>query len=199
MMQLDMFEGRTAAGPLFNHTPKGGAQASPVRTPAPRTLPRTGGELLAQSHSRCSRCEATGHATLYTWHADSDELLCHPCNAGKLGFAAIPNASGVYHESAERITLPRDVKNWQGVSVAEIDLLDLGPHWIFSTSYQLYGGDCRGSFSPLTNHPSNRAASRAAALDAAKATLREAMEGVDNKDARRVLAWLDELDRSALL
>lgn len=179
-----------------DHTPA--PAHAPEVTPAPPSQ-RTGAELVAQSRSCCARCEAVGHPHDYTWHEDTQELLCHPCNADKLVYGATPNPAGVYCEGAERITLARDVKNWQGVSVAEIDLLDLGPHWIWATSYQLYGGDCRGSFSPLSDNPRKRAPTRDAALDAAKAQLSAAMEGVDNKDARRVLAWLGELGQVALL
>ncbi|MAY78574.1 MAG: hypothetical protein CL802_13545 [Citromicrobium sp.] len=173
-----------------------GGATEPTK-PASPPLPRTGAELIAQARSCCGRCSQTGHPHDYTWHKDTKELLCPPCNAGKLGYRATPNKHGVYLEPTERLALPRNKKGWQGVDTAEIELIDLGPHWLWSTGYEL--SSFSGSHSPLSDHHATRAPTRAEALSAACDHLRRKLEGTDHADARAILAWLKTLDQDALL
>ena len=122
----------------------------------------------------------------------------HAPASAATGTAPQPNAHGVYRPG-ERLALPRQVKGWQGGNLADIELLDLGPHWIWSTAYQLHAGDMRGMAQPLHDREEQRAPSRAAAIGAAAAHLRSRLEGLDNADARRVLAWLDGLGQGEML
>lgn len=115
----------------------------------------------------------------------------------------IPNKHGVYTEPTEHLFLPRNVKGWRGVNTADIKLADLGTHWIWATSFQMYGGDCHGSSSPLmdieTPVRTCRAPTREAAIAAASDELRRRMEPkTDVADARAVLAWLDSLNPDQL-
>lgn len=112
---------------------------------------------------------------------------------------AQPNENGVY-EPQECLTLPRDVKGWKGMPTAEIELIDLGPYWLWATRFQLMHGDLWGSASPLIDDcprrfMSRRAPTREAAVDAAGAYLRERIgpRSGESADARRIIAWLDEL------
>ncbi len=162
-----------------------------------KPLPRTGAELIAQSRACCGGCSATGHPCHYKWHADSQQLLCPPCNARKLGYLATPNRSGVYLEPTEYLAPPRK-KNFHGLDIADIRLMNLGPFWIWATGFQLRGGDCRGSHSPLSEAHGGKAGSRTAAITAASAQLRGYLEGCDNADARAILAWLATLGASLL-
>lgn len=106
------------------------------------------------------------------------------------------NEHGVY-EADETMELPRAVKGWQGMGIAEIKLADLGAYWIWATGYQMFTGNWEGAFSPLSDHPrfaENRMPTREAAIEAASAYLRKrlgsrAVEG--DADARAVMAWLD--------
>lgn len=122
----------------------------------------------------------------------------HAPASAATGTAPQPNSHGVYRPG-ERLALPRQVKRWQGDNLADIELLELGPHWIWATCYQLHGGDMRGAAQPLQDLPWCRAPSRAAAIGAAAAHLRSRLEGLDNADARRVLAWLDALGQGEML
>ncbi len=110
------------------------------------------------------------------------------------------NENGVY-QADETLELPRAVKGWRGGPIAEIDLADMGTHWIWSTGFQMWGGDMWGSSSPLmdlepTPFSTCRAPTREAAIELASAQLRKnlakrAEEG--DRDARAVIAWLDTL------
>lgn len=103
------------------------------------------------------------------------------------------NQFGV-HEADETLVLPFDRKGWRGVPTAEIELRDLGTHWIWSASYCLMSGDHQGHFSPLTDHPRYRQPTRQEALDAARADLRAPMDGRDSRDAKRIVQWLEGLN-----
>ena len=105
-----------------------------------------------------------------------------------------PNRHGV-RTPQERLQLPRDMKSWRGCSVAEIELADLGTHWIWATGFQMMTGDCWGSGGPLVDHPSHRSSTREAAIEAASAHLREKVgKRVGTyPDARRIMDWLDGL------
>lgn len=107
---------------------------------------------------------------------------------------AAPNTNGVY-EPDEHLSLHRDVKGWRGCPTAEITLADLGTHWIWATSFNLMTGDCWGSSSPLWNDERHSQPSRAAAIEAAASHLRHRLSrrAADCPDARRIMAWLDQL------
>ena len=114
------------------------------------------------------------------------------------------NQRGVY-EPDERLSLPRATKGWRGCNLADIKLGDLGTHWIWATSFQMYTGDCHGSSSPLMDLPHGRgigcrAPTRAAAIDAAASYLRERLtpRAEHCADARAVLAWLQTLNPAQL-
>lgn len=110
------------------------------------------------------------------------------------------NKFGVYQPD-ETLELPRPDKGWRGGPIAEIDLADMGTHWIWSTGFQMWSGDMWGSSSPLmdlepTPYSTCRAPTREAAIELASAQLRKnltkrADEG--DRDARAVLTWLDTL------
>lgn len=105
------------------------------------------------------------------------------------------NENGVY-QADETFELPRAVKGWCGVALAEIRLADLGTHWIWETGFQLHSGDFWGSGGPLTNHERYRAPTREAAIEAAATNLRKSLgaratEG--DKDASAIMAWLETL------
>lgn len=205
MSQLSLFDAPTATRPpkpdsamlLAMSTDHRQGGAVPPTKAAPLPLPRTGAELVMQSRSCCSLCSETGHPCHYKWHADSQQLLCPPCNARKLGYLATPNRSGVYLEPTEFLAPPRK-KNFHGLDIADIRLMNLGPHWIWATGFQLRGGDCRGSHSPLSEAHGGKAASRAEAISAASDQLRGYLEGCDNADARAIRAWLKTLDGGLL-
>lgn len=105
------------------------------------------------------------------------------------------NEHGVY-AADEILDLPRAVKGWCGMGLAEIRLVDLGTHWIWATGFQMHSGDFWGSGGPLTNHDPYKAPTREAAIEAASANLRKSLstraEGGD-RDASAVMAWLDSL------
>ncbi|WP_447724674.1 hypothetical protein [Sphingomonas koreensis] len=105
-----------------------------------------------------------------------------------------PNAHGIY-EPTENLALPRDVKGWRGCNTADIDLANLGTHWIWSTGFQLMNGDCWGSAGPLWNDERHSAPTRDAAIDAASADLRARLVSRSDEyaDVRRIMAWLDRL------
>lgn len=110
------------------------------------------------------------------------------------------NEHGVY-TADEVLELPRPVKGWRGMGLAEIRLADLGTHWIWATGFQMHSSDFLGSSSPLTNHEptpySNcRAATRQDAIAAASANLRKSLSkraAEGDRDAAAVMAWLDTL------
>jgi hypothetical protein len=109
------------------------------------------------------------------------------------------NEIGVY-EPDERLSLSRPVKNWRGGPLGEIRLANLGTHWIWATSFQLWSGDCWGSSSPLmdvdhTPHTNHRAPTRETAIEAASARLRKSLSdrATSCRDARAVIEWLDTL------
>jgi len=107
------------------------------------------------------------------------------------------NENGVY-EPDERFELPMPKKGWRGCPLAEIEIADLGTHWIWAVSYQMMTGNCAGRGSPLTDFDrpwgTSRAPTRDAAIAAATADLRiSMMKRGDCRDARAVLAWLDTL------
>lgn len=104
-----------------------------------------------------------------------------------------PNEHGVYGEPTERFTLPRGKKGWQGVDAAEIRLLDLGTHWIWATRFQLFSGDSQGEYLPLCDEPHCRAPDRKSALAYAKVRLVQRLQGKDHPDAKRIMAWLQEI------
>lgn len=103
-----------------------------------------------------------------------------------------PNAHGVY-EPGETLSLPRQVKGWQGGNLADIEIINLGRYWLWAASYQLHGGDWRGSAAPLKDGAAYRQPTRAGAIAAAATCLRQLLEDHDNADARRIIAWLDGL------
>ncbi len=103
-----------------------------------------------------------------------------------------PNAHGVY-APGETLSLPRQVKGWQGGNLADIEIIDLGPYWLWAVSYQLHGSDWRGSAAPLRDGAAWRQPTRAEAIAAAATCLRQLLEDLDNADARRIMAWLDGL------
>lgn len=100
------------------------------------------------------------------------------------------NKYGVY-EPDETLSLPR--KGRGGVSVATIQLADLGPHWIWATSFQMSGGDYWGKFSPLKDQPNHREQSRVVAIKAAAADLRRNLSSRADPDAKSIMAWLETL------
>ena len=109
------------------------------------------------------------------------------------------NAHGVY-EADEVLQLARPLKGWRGGPIAEVCLANLGTHWIWATSYQLWTGDCCGSSSPLmdmepTPFSTCRAPTRQAAIELASAQLRKSLtpRAAECRDARAVLEWLDTL------
>lgn len=105
------------------------------------------------------------------------------------------NENGVY-EPDEVFTLDRDVKGWRGVPNAEIELRDLGTHWIWSASFALFGGDHLGSFHPLHDDDErHRAPDRGTALYCARAELARRLteRAKEPGDARRIMVWLDTL------
>lgn len=104
------------------------------------------------------------------------------------------NEHGVYQPD-ERLTLPRPVKGWRGGPIGEIDLADLGTHWIWATGFQLWGADCWGASSPLCDRDRYRAPSRDAAIQAACAYLRAKVgpRAGECKEAKAIVAWLDTL------
>jgi len=110
------------------------------------------------------------------------------------------NEHGVY-TADETLELPRMVKGWRGVQLAEIRLADMGTHWIWATSFQMFSGDCWGSSSPLVDRDPTplstcRAPTREAAIELASAKLRRCLSGradEGDRDAREVIAWLGTL------
>lgn len=110
------------------------------------------------------------------------------------------NEHGVY-EADETLELPRAVKGWCGMGLADIKLANLGTHWIWATGFQMHSGDFWGCASPLsdhepTPHSNHRASSREEAIKAASAELRKHMSkraAKGDSDARAVMAWLDTL------
>lgn len=104
------------------------------------------------------------------------------------------NENGVY-EAAEAIELPRHVKGWRGGPIGEIRLARLGTHWIWATGFQLWGGDCWGSSSPLMDTANRSAKSRAEALEQAGAHLRAKLSSraAEYPDAAAILSWLETL------
>lgn len=105
------------------------------------------------------------------------------------------NEHGVY-QALERLELPpRPVKGRKGGPIAEIDLAFIGPHWIWATGFQLWGGDCWGASSPLCDRDNYRAGSREAAIDAAATYLRRKIgpRAGECRDAAAIVGWLDTL------
>lgn len=105
------------------------------------------------------------------------------------------NEHGVY-TADETLELPRTVKGWCGMGLAEIKLANLGTHWIWEAGFQMHSGDFWGRGGPLTDHETYRAPTREAAIAAASVDLRKclskrAAEG--DRDASSVMAWLDAL------
>ena len=104
------------------------------------------------------------------------------------------NDAGVY-EPDEVMTLERDVKGWRGMPTAEIELRDLGTHWIWSASFALMDGDHLGHGQPLCDEARYRSPDRASALYRAKAYLVRTLEKRAHRpgDARRIMIWIDTL------
>lgn len=102
------------------------------------------------------------------------------------------NEHGVY-SADETLELPRTVKGWRGMGLAEIKLANLGTHWIWATGYQMFSGNWEGAFSPLADHEAHQAPSRDAAIGAASEYLRKRLSRRDDADAQSVRAWLDSL------
>lgn len=107
------------------------------------------------------------------------------------------NEHGVYAPD-EVLALQREVKGWRGMPTAEIELRNLGGHWIWSASFQLMQGDHLGSCEPLVDREPRRAADRHAALYCAKAQLLQRLSerAKEPGDARRIMIWLDGLERA---
>lgn len=105
------------------------------------------------------------------------------------------NKYGVY-ETTDYLSLPRAAKGWHGLPLAEIKLADLGGYWIWAAAFQMYDGDNHGSCTPLMDREPHRASSRAAAVAAGVASLRDRMSAREKSsaDSRAVLAWLDTLN-----
>ena len=99
------------------------------------------------------------------------------------------------HEPTERIILPRAKPGWCGVGLAEINLADLGTHWIWSIGFQMHTGDMWGSGGPLWDGDGHRAPTRDDAIAAASDALRAKLGGrvAEYPDARAVIGWLDTL------
>ncbi|TKD50562.1 hypothetical protein [Sphingomonas baiyangensis] len=105
--------------------------------------------------------------------------------------AGAKNMFGVYTPH-EVLTLERDRKGWRGLPVASIELLHDSSGWRSAINYQFMHGDCAGHGEPLTDR-SPHYPSRDAAIAGAAERLRPAAARRDDGDARKVLAWLDEL------
>ena len=113
-----------------------------------------------------------------------------------------PNQAGVY-QPTETLELPVTKKNWRGVALAEINLVELRDGtWRMGLSSNFNHGSMTGTgFAPSADGHSF--ATRAEALDAAIARLRRHAEsfaaGRENKgmpaqaEANKVLNWLDGL------
>ncbi len=104
------------------------------------------------------------------------------------------NENGVY-TADETLELPRPKKGWNGVPIAEIDLVDLGTHWLWATGFQLWGSDFWGASSPLCDRDGYRSESREAAIASASAYLRRKVGSRVSEctDARAIIAWIDAL------
>lgn len=104
------------------------------------------------------------------------------------------NEHGVYSPT-EVLRLPRDRKGWRGMDLCEIELADLGDHWIWATGFTMFSGDCWGSYSPLRKVHGREAATRGEAIQAASDHLRAKLAGraAGFPDARAIIAWLDGL------
>ncbi|GEM_PF-4162827 len=105
------------------------------------------------------------------------------------------NEHGVFTPD-EVLELPRPVKGWRGMGLAEIRLADLGAHWIWATGFQMHSGDFWGRGGPLMDNEPYRTPTRQDAIAAASANLRKSLfkradEG--DRDASAVMAWLDTL------
>jgi hypothetical protein len=107
---------------------------------------------------------------------------------------------GARIKPTQTLTLPRDVKGWRGGSTAEIELADLGARWIWNTGFQLMSGDHWGSCRPLWDDERHSAPTRAAAIQAASDDFRTLLgDRIESyPDARRIMAWLDQLQPDRL-
>lgn len=102
-----------------------------------------------------------------------------------------PNVHGVYsRDHAERLTLPCTRKNWRGGPTAEICLLHVGQGWLEAIDYNTETG---GGCSPLSASWQGFLPDRATALDQARKELQRRLQGLNDKSAARIRAWLPTL------
>ena len=107
----------------------------------------------------------------------------------RVDMAPVCNENGVY-EPHERLFLPRSVKGWQGMDMLEIEIANLGGHWIWSTGLCFFTGDCAGSFSPLADVEGRRAPTRDDAILSAAGHLWNKIGGRDGPEATAMRNWL---------
>lgn len=103
----------------------------------------------------------------------------------------VPNEHGVY-EAQEAMHLPRPAKNWRGIPLLEIELVQVEGQWLWGTGLSFWTGDHWGSFQGLSTR-SPRAATREQAIVDAARYLMSRIEGRSCHEARLMREWLSAL------